>query len=403
MSDPLPKFEASLSKYFRVEDHFSLVESIDHDSPEADLRSRFDADLYVTARARYLFVKDKVVYRDKLIDFIHEEGKFTERVKMVMYFLFMFRDPRYRQFICTLLGRNHGKWNTSIFSDSESAFFPHAGGRKAFTNLRQFLSQTGIIEEGSWTARMPDPAGWFPAAVQIASASINDAEARKSFLASPHGFLIRYRINALLNITPEELAQLEFGGTYEESEDLLPQIELPEAESRIDTADFKRWNRVPPSKRKPGLQISTTDPIVIERANNQHFLLEERISRLCTDHGLEPMTNRHVDLVADSSDASIIFEMKSCSLTAIRSQIRRAISQLLEYRFPYQDILRPEVIVCVVVERKPRSKLTWLINYVESLGIGLIWKNDQDDRFNCGEATRTILAKTLPQAKGSNF
>jgi len=98
MPDPLPQFEASLSKYFRVEDHFALVESISHDTPEAELRARFDTDLYVTARARYLIVKDKVVYRDKLIDLIHEEGKFTERVKMVMYFLFMFRDPRYRQF-----------------------------------------------------------------------------------------------------------------------------------------------------------------------------------------------------------------------------------------------------------------------------------------------------------------
>ena len=96
MSDPLPNFEASLSKYFRVEDHFALVASNFQDTPEAELRARFDTDLYVTARARYLIVKDGVVFRDKLIDFIHEEGKFTEQVKMVMYFLFMFRDPRYR-------------------------------------------------------------------------------------------------------------------------------------------------------------------------------------------------------------------------------------------------------------------------------------------------------------------
>jgi hypothetical protein len=32
-----------------------------------------------------------VVIHDKLVDFIHEEGVFTERVEMVMYFLFMFR------------------------------------------------------------------------------------------------------------------------------------------------------------------------------------------------------------------------------------------------------------------------------------------------------------------------
>jgi hypothetical protein len=136
MSDPLPHFEASLSKYFRVEDHFALVASIHHDTPEAELRSRFDPDLYVTARARYLTFNEGTVFRDKLSDLIAEEGKFTERVKMVMYFLFMFRDPRYRGFICKILGRNNGKWDTSVFADTQSEFFPGAGGRKAFTNLR---------------------------------------------------------------------------------------------------------------------------------------------------------------------------------------------------------------------------------------------------------------------------
>jgi hypothetical protein len=103
-----------------VEDHFDLVSSISHDTAEAELRDRFDIDLYVTGKARYLTVKDKVVVRDRLIDFIHEEGGFTERVKMVMYFLSMFRDPRYREFICKTLGRNHGKWDTSIFSSDRS-------------------------------------------------------------------------------------------------------------------------------------------------------------------------------------------------------------------------------------------------------------------------------------------
>src|ERR1039458_7440754 len=108
MPEALPQFEASLSKYFRVEDHFDLVASISHDTPESELRARFDTDLYVTARARYLIVKDKIVFRDKLIDLIHEEGGFTERVKMVMYFLFMFRDPRYGEFICQAVGGKHG-------------------------------------------------------------------------------------------------------------------------------------------------------------------------------------------------------------------------------------------------------------------------------------------------------
>ena len=150
--------------------------------------------------------------------------------------------------------------------------------------------------------------------------------------------------------------------------------------------------RVAPAKRKRGLQISTTDLTVLDRANSQHFLLEERICKLCRDRGLEPKTNRHIDLVVDSQDTSIVFEMKSCGLAAIRGQIRRAISQLLEYRFLYRYSLKPQVIVCAVVERKPRGRLTWLIGYLESLGVGLIWKNDQDEMFNCSEATKSLLA-----------
>jgi hypothetical protein len=100
-------------------------------------------NFYATARARYLIVEEGIVRRDRLVNLIHDEGAFSERVKMAMYFLFMFRDPRYREFICNVVGRKNGKWDTKVFSESRSGFFEHAGGRKAFTNLRQFLSQTG--------------------------------------------------------------------------------------------------------------------------------------------------------------------------------------------------------------------------------------------------------------------
>jgi len=96
----LPNFVSSLSKYFRVEDHHHMLKSIYHDTPEKDVRGRFDEDLYVTGKQRYLTVRNGLVRKDRLIDLIHEEGTFTERVKMVMYFLFLFRDSRYRQFIC---------------------------------------------------------------------------------------------------------------------------------------------------------------------------------------------------------------------------------------------------------------------------------------------------------------
>ena len=403
LASSLPQFVGSLSKYIRAEKYYELLSSITHDIPESELRAKFDPNLYATAKARYLLIEKGTVRRDRLVDLIHDEGTFTERVKMVMYFLFMFRDRRYREFICNVVGQKNGKWDTRVFSDTDSEFFQHAGGRKAFTNLRQFLSQTGILDEGSWTVRMPEPAQWFPAAAEIAAYSIEDPEARQRFIASPHGFLIKYRINALLNATAEDLADLELGGTYEQSENLLPEIELPESISRMDAADFKQWSRIPPSKRQTKSSIVLADPIALERADSQHYWLEDRIFRLCKENGLAAMSSKYVDLTVEQNEISVFFEMKSCRPGAVRAQLRRAVSQLLEYRYLYREKLRADVVLCAVVERKPQGKLTWMIGYLESLGIGLVWRNGNNDRLSCTDFTRKLLEKVLPQVRNAEF
>ncbi len=93
MANPLPNYRASLSKYYRAKDHYPLIASIENDLPEEVLRNRFDENLYATGKQRYLIVRNGIVIRDRLVDFVHDEGGFTDRVKMVMYFLFMFREP----------------------------------------------------------------------------------------------------------------------------------------------------------------------------------------------------------------------------------------------------------------------------------------------------------------------
>jgi hypothetical protein len=127
-----------LSKYYRAEVCYPLIASILHDTPESELRDHFGENLYATGRKRYLTVKNRIVIEDKLVDLVHEEDGFTERVKMVMYFLFMFLDARYRQFICERVGTKEGKWQTEIFRDTKSEYFKKAGGCKAFTNVGQF-------------------------------------------------------------------------------------------------------------------------------------------------------------------------------------------------------------------------------------------------------------------------
>jgi hypothetical protein len=399
----LPNFVSSLSKYFRVEEHHHMLESIDHDTPEQELRQRFGENLYATGKQRYLTVNDGVVRRDRLIDLIHAQGVFTERVKMVMYFLFLFRDSRYRQFICERVGTKEGKWDTSVFRETGTAYFKGVGGHKAFTNLRQFLIQTGILGEKDYVVHMPNLALWFPSAVEIAADSIEDPPTRKRFLASPHGFLIRHKLNALLNATPTELATLEMGGIYEEVENLLPAISLPPGSTTI-SAEFQNWDRLPPARRKtrqlPAFGIDTAD---VERANYQHWVLEKAIADLCKEHGHGIKTTQHIDLLSEIGDVSVIFEMKSCTPTTVRAQVRRAVSQLLEYRYLYREKLKRDVRLCAVIERKPSGALDWLCGYLESLQIGLIWKNSSDNRLNCTEHTKRLIADLLPQVDTANF
>lgn len=130
MPKPLPEHVGSLSKYIGAQDHDNLLAYITHDTPSTELRAKFGDNLYATARARYLIVEGEVVLRDRLIDLVHEEGAFTERVKMVMYFLFMFRDRRYREFICRVVGHNNGKWDAKVFPGRHGDFFKNAAGTK---------------------------------------------------------------------------------------------------------------------------------------------------------------------------------------------------------------------------------------------------------------------------------
>lgn len=66
--------------------------------------------------------------------------------------------------------------------------------------------------------------------------------------------------------------------------------------------------------------------------------------------------------------------MKSCTHRNFHAQIRRAVSQLLEYRFVYHDDLSDDVTLVIVAEAAPPRTKKWLVDYVRSLGIVLTWR-----------------------------
>lgn len=139
------------------------------------------------------------------------------------------------------------------------------------------------------------------------------------------------------------------------------------------------------------------DVVERERSSFQHWHLEKSIVDLCLANKYEPLTNRYIDLLCNAGAVSVIFEVKACPLHDIAGPIRRAVAQLLEYRYLYRDALKPTVKLCVVSDRRPRNGYEWTIGYLESLGIGLIWRNDGDDGLNCSDFTRRLLGDLFPQ------
>ena len=149
-----------------------------------------------------------------------------------------------------------------------------------------------------------------------------------------------------------------------------------------------------PVSRRPSL--TTVLAVRAERSDIEHRRLETGIADLCLANNLKPLTNRHVDLLCNVGSVSVLFEVKTCSPLNIVGPLRCAVIQLLEYRYLYRNKLNPNVRLCIVSERRPRSNFEWFIGYLEQLGIGLIWRNDGDDNFSCTEFTRAFLSDLFP-------
>lgn len=125
--------------------------------------------------------------------------------------------------------------------------------------------------------------------------------------------------------------------------------------------------------------------------------MEKSVVDLCLANQYEPLTNRYIDFLCNVGTVSVIFEVKACPLGDIAAPIRLAVAQLLEYRYLYRNALMSTVKLCVVSDRRPRNGYEWTIGYLESLGIGLIWRNDGDCGLNCNNFTRRFLGDLFPQ------
>ena len=77
--------------------------------------------------------------------------------------------------------------------------------------------------------------------------------------------------------------------------------------------------------------------------------------------GRLPKNNKYVDFSAVIGGELYLFEMKSTSNANAHGQIRRAISQLYEYRYLQEA---PSAKLVIVIENPPPREKRWIVNYV---------------------------------------
>jgi len=133
------------------------------------------------------------------------------------------------------------------------------------------------------------------------------------------------------------------------------------------------------------------DTVKKDRANDAHNRLTNLLAHRIRKKGGIPKSNVLVDLATQVSDAKYIFEIKSTTETNTRSQIRRGISQLYEYRY-LQNI--PEATLVLVLENPLVDNLGWYQDYlIDDREIYFMW--DGDDMFYCPDAIRHNLSFIL--------
>lgn len=118
-----------------------------------------------------------------------------------------------------------------------------------------------------------------------------------------------------------------------------------------------------------------------DRANAIHKWLVSKVQSKLAEAGIPSVMTPHIDLMAAHAGSNIIYEMKSISQDSenMLAQIRKAVSQLHEYRFIY-DL---DAVLCIVTNQPIPPALAWLSKYLGvDRGIAYVWVNEEEGTFS---------------------
>lgn len=380
----------SLTKEFPLDSVDSTFRAISPGMAYGDLRqwaaTNTNDAIPAILRNRFLLVRNDQIVYDEFLSLAAAEGLAAARTRKVMYFVWAYRDERIRRFVCERLANSHGLWRpTEVVRKGNAAFFEEFVSAdtapKARSNYERFLVEAGIFNETTRTVMLDLNDGWLTDAARVAAQHEPNALRRRALLNNPAEFLIANDWLGLANATAETLRGLPpvASPSPDPFEDL--QLEIP----TMQPSAGRPWNRPPPTPATRRAATITNDPVDLDRANQAHYRLEQIMAAAVRALGREPMSNEHVDLYVLTIDDVVLAEMKSCQQNNLHAQVRRGISQLLEYRYIYQGLFGARrVTMVLVLETRPSAAQAWLIEYAATLDILVVWKEAASDRLVSG-------------------
>ncbi len=144
-----------------------------------------------------------------------------------------------------------------------------------------------------------------------------------------------------------------------------------------------------------GIQQADIDIQKMERAGQVHWRLVDAKATFLEERDLEPVSNPQIDLFTNDAGAVIIYEMKSVEALGanLLSQVRKAVAQLYEYRYVYNE---PSARLCIVTNAAVPAAERWLLNYLAADRlIAYEWTADFVN-FECDAASRSLLGSFSP-------
>jgi hypothetical protein len=102
-------------------------------------------------------------------------------------------------------------------------------------------------------------------------------------------------------------------------------------------------------------------------------------------------------LAGELNGIKILFEMKSCNSNNVISQIRKAVSQVYEYRYRYADEFPQEsTLLCIVAQERPDD---WWLNYlINDCGINVIWL-EGDVNLACSSKSNELIQQLVDRVE----